>query len=157
MSKDRRNISLDPEVNDAIDPGVTYSDLVNDWTRQYFIEGNYYSVEKAMFEELLEQVESSREEMHETVDEMHDELAAELQATIEHIDTTGHDEGRETGSDKKWDEAMDVLSDVERSRGNPAIQNWANKLNTSPDELIERLNEEHGDRGVSADELRSVS
>lgn len=157
MSKDRRNISLDPEVNDAIDPGVTYSDLVNDWTRQYFMEGNFYSVEKAMFEQLLEQVEQSREEMHETVDEMHDEIAAELEATIEHIDTTGYDEGRETGSDKKWDEAIDVLSNVPREADNPAIRNWASKLNVSPEKVIERLNEEHGEPGVSADELQSVA
>lgn len=144
MSKQRKNISLPDDVNQSIDPGVNYSGLVEDWTRQYFIEGNYYAVEKAMFESMLEAVEESREQMHEQVDELHDDMAAELEAKIDHIDTAGYDEQQQTGSDAMWEEALEVLETVPRDPTNAGIKNWAGKLNVSPAELVERLNDEHG-------------
>jgi len=157
MSKDRRNISLPPETNDAIDPSDTYSDLVAEWTRQYYIEGNFYNVERALLQEMLEHVEESREEMHEQVDEMHDELAAQFEAKIEHMDTVGYDESQQTGSEQQWEEALDVLEGAVRDPTNPAVKNWAGKLNVPPEELIERLIEEHGETATtSADGLRSV-
>lgn len=157
MSKDRRNISMDPEVNDAVDPSDTFSDLVNEWTRQYYMEGNFYNVEKAFLQQMLEQVEDSRDMMHEQVDEMHDELAAELEAKIEHVDTVGYDEKQQTGSDAKWQEAFDVLEGAARDPTNPAIKNWAGKLNVSPDELVERLKEKHGEPNPGTErKLRSV-
>lgn len=156
MSKDRKNISLDPEVNNAIDPGDTFSDLVNEWTKQYYQEGNFYNVEKAFLQQMLEQVEDSRDMMHEQVDEMHDELAAELEAKIDHVDTVGYDEKQQTGSDAKWQEAFNVLEGAARDPTNPAIKNWAGKLNVSPDELIEQLRKEHGEAVDSEPNLRSV-
>jgi hypothetical protein len=156
MSKDRRNISIDPEVNNAIDPGDTFSDLVNEWTRQYYLEGNFYNVEKAFLQQMLEQVEDSRDMMHEQVDEMHDELAGELEAKIDHVDTVGYDEKQQTGSDAKWQEAFNVLEGAARDPTNPAIKNWAGKLNVSPDELIEQLRKEHGEAVSSEPNLRSV-
>lgn len=156
MSKDRKNISLDPEVNNAIDPGDTFSDLVNEWTKQYYQEGNFYNVEKAFLQQMLEQVEDSRDMMHEQVDEMHDELAAELEAKIDHVDTVGYDEKQQTGSDAKWQEAFNVLEGAARDPTNPAIKNWAGKLNVSPDELIEQLRKEHGEAVNSEPNLRSV-
>jgi len=157
MSKDRRNISLDPEVNESIDANVVFSDLVNEWTRQYFIEGNTYNVEKAMLETMLEQVEDSREAMHEQVDEMHDELAAKFQAEIEHLDSVGYDEKKQVGSEAQWVEALDVLKNAARDTTNPAIKNWAGKLNVSPEELVERLIEEHGSGGSTRSQLNSLS
>jgi len=159
MSKDRKNISIDPEVNDAIDPGDTFSELVNEWTRQYYLEGNFYNVEKAFLEQMLEQVEDSRDMMHDQVDEMHDELAAELAAKIDHVDNVGYDEHQQSGSEAKWDEAFQVLKGASRDTTNPAIKNWAGKLNVSPDELVERLIEEHGERpsSTTGPELKSLS
>lgn len=139
MSKDRRNVSLDPEVNDAIDENRIFSELVNDWTRQYFVEGNTYNVEKALLEDMLEHVEESRESMHDQVDEMHDELAARFQSEIEHLDTVGYDESKQTGSDAQWEKAKDALENTPREPDNPAIRNWSQKLNVSPSDLIEAL------------------
>lgn len=145
MSNDRKNISIDGDVNDAIDPGVNYSRLVEEWTRQYFMEGNFYNVEKAMLETMIDGIEDSREQMHEQIDEMHDELVGELQAHVDHIETVGRDESQQTGSGEQWDEAMEKLSNTPRNPSNPAIKNWAKKLNTSPETLVEKLAEHYGD------------
>jgi len=145
MGKDRRNISLDEEVNDAIDPAVVYSNLVEEWTRQYFLEGNLYNVEKAFLEQMLDQVEESREQMHNQVDEMHDELANELEQKIGHLETHGRNEAQQTGSGAQWEEAKDTLIQdgrvLSNDPQNDAIQNWAKKLNVAPAELITKLQE----------------
>jgi len=139
MSKDRRNISLDPDVNSAIDENRVYSDLVNEWTRQYFIEGNTYNVEKALLEEMLEHIEESREAMHEQVDEMHDDLASRFKSEIEHLETVGHNEKQQAGSDAQWEKAEQALEHTPLEADNPAVRNWSQKLNVTPDELIEAL------------------
>lgn len=140
MPKDRKNVSLDHEVSEAIDRNVNYSDLVNEWTRQYFLEGNFYAVEKALYEQFLEEVESSREAMHEQVDEMHDELAGELKSQIDHIDTVGYDEKRETANTgPDIEDAKEVLSSVPLKPDNLAVQNWSGKLGIPPNELIRRV------------------
>jgi hypothetical protein len=139
MTKDRRNISIDPEVNEAIDENRVFSDLVNEWARQYFVEGNTYNVEKALLEDMLAHVEESREAMHEQVDEMHDELAARFESEIDHLDTVGYDERKQTGSDAQWEQAEQALEHTPLEPDNPAVRNWSQKLNVEPTALIERL------------------
>lgn len=150
---DRKNISISEEANESIDPGVNFSELVDGWTREYFIEGNLYAVEKAMFEQLLEEVEDSRNQMHEQVDEMHDEIAAELQAKVDHLDEVGKNEKQQTGSDAQLEEAKESLKNTPRDPQNPAIKNWAKRLNMSPRELLDELPPKDG----GGPELRSLS
>lgn len=150
---DRKNISISEEANESIDPTVNFSELVDGWTREYFIEGNLYAVEKAMFEQMLEQVEDSRDRMHEQVDKMHDELSAELQAKVDHIDEVGKNERQQTGSDEQIAEAKQALRGAPRKPDNPAIKNWAKKLNMPPEELLEEL----PPKGTGLDSLSSTS
>ena len=144
MSKDRKNVSIGSDVNQAIDANDNFSELVEGWARQYYLEGNFYAVERQMYEQMLDSVEASRETMHEQVDEMHDEFTSQIRAQLDHIDTVGENEysGRDM-SGPSLEEAANVLSDVADrgmlNRSNPAVQNWAQKRGESPAELISQL------------------
>jgi chromosome segregation ATPase len=48
-------------------------------------------------------------------------------------------EKREEMTDKTLDEAREALEETDRDPNNPAIQNWAEKLNMTATELIEQL------------------
>jgi len=147
MSKDRKNVSIDSDVNQAIDANDNFSELVEQWARQYYLEGNFYAVERAMYEQMLESVEQNREAMHDMVDDMHDEFAAEIEAQVDHIDTVGENEFSDRDmSGPSLEEAADVLQHVANNgqleRSNPAVQNWAQKRGEAPAQLIQQLEDE---------------
>lgn len=127
MSKERRTVSLETEVDEYLgSEGVNASELVNSLVKNHVSSGGD---KRGMLELRAEQLRSDI-----------DELEGRLETKREELDRveTHLDEYR-TERDEVLDEAVDTLQTVAWDADNPAIQNWAEKADMTPEELIEEL------------------
>lgn len=133
MSKERRAVSLDPEVDAFLARDeVNASGLVNDLVKRHM---NGDAGEEALRELRREQLQSEiesleadaerkREEL-ETINEVESEAEAEREATLQ--------------------EAIDKCDGVPRDPENPAIQTQAAKVGMEPEEFVDELPENDND------------
>lgn len=64
----------------------------------------------------------------------------QVEATQERLETLKSiEEESNTPDEAKLEEARDTLKNVPKEPDNPAIQHWADKLDTTPPELIDEL------------------
>ena len=80
-------------------------------------------------ERRISMVQSERNERERELQEMQDELQA-LRAKRE---------SAERQEKAQLEEAREALETVPKEADNPAVKNWANKLNMTPQELLEEL------------------
>jgi translation initiation factor 2B subunit (eIF-2B alpha/beta/delta family) len=145
MKKVRRNISLDADVEEAVDERAeNFSGQVNEWAARRYRDGEFYVLDRALIGRMIDTVETHREEMHDLVDERCDDLVAELQAIDEHID----DQASTHAADEyTLDDVAESLN-LHRGRNpgeldpeNLAVRNQAEKIGIEPNELVQQLAE----------------
>lgn len=127
MSKERRTVSLDPEVEEYLSQeGVNASELVNNLVETHVSAGGN---EKAMLELREQQLESEVAELESRTETKQEELAQVRDRLSEF-------------RDKREDviqEARNTLEDIPLEPDNPAVQNWAGKAEMPVDEFIAAL------------------
>lgn len=127
MSKERRTVSLEPEVNDFLqEEGVNASQLVNKLVKNHATSGGDT---RSMLELRAEQLRSDINELHGRVESKEDEL--------ERVESR-LDEFR-TEREKVLDEAAEALHGTTLEEDNPAVQNWAEQADVPVDELISEV------------------
>lgn len=127
MSKERVTVSVDPEVASYLrQDAVNASGLVNNLVQKQM---GGESSEAAMVKLRLEQVNSEINQTKTTLESREVERKR-LQNRLSEIQ-----EANET----ELDEARDTLEEVPNDPENPAVQNWADKLEMTPEELLEEL------------------
>jgi hypothetical protein len=64
MKKVRRNISLDADVEEAVDERAeNFSGQVNEWAARRYRDGEFYVLDRALIGRMIDTVETHREEM----------------------------------------------------------------------------------------------
>lgn len=149
VGKKRRAVTIDESLDSLLRDreDINVSGLVNDLLRQHFEhEGDqvarliskrdYHQQRAADLRDEIEERKRKLEQERQRIDELDQRL----------------DELRETGA--TFEEAREALRGVPLSVENPAIQNWAEKLAMTPDELVTKLGAASGmdtNAGVAAD------
>lgn len=129
MSKKRRTVTLDPDVDEHLQrEGVNASELVNDLVQAHFTVGGD---KRAMLEMRENQLVSDIEELEARRESKEKEL--------ENVRKQLEDLTR--GNESVIEEAADVIPESVTSPENPAVKNWAADAGISPEELLERLDE----------------
>lgn len=127
MSKENISASVDPEVAAHLSRDeVNASGLINSLVKKQMAGG---TSERAMVELRLEQVESEIEQTESRLETLTAERD-QLQARLDDIDDKATSE---------LAEARENLDGVPRDPENPAIVNWATKLDMTPEQLLEEL------------------
>lgn len=130
MSKERRTVSLEPDVHDFLSKeGVNASQLVNKLVKNHATAGGD---ERAMLELRAEQLRSDINELETRTQTKQDELDKVEERLSEY----------RTERNEIIVDAADALSDVSLDAENPAIQNWAEKADMGVDEFITALERE---------------
>jgi predicted nuclease with TOPRIM domain len=127
MTKQRKTVTLDPEAAAYLDEtGRNASETVNHLVKQDMgTENENVDLLKLR----LEQVQSERETLEARAEKKREE-EQRLEARLERL--------QENASNTIAD-ARDALDGASLTPKNPAVQNWADKANLSPEELIEEL------------------
>lgn len=129
MSKERRAVTLDPEIDTYLaSEGINASQLVNRLVKNHKTAGGD---EYTMLKLREQQVESEIEELHSRIDAKRDELEL-IQEQLDEY---------EEEQDELIDEAADAIDPHIRTPDNPAVENWADIVGVTPDELVRRLEE----------------
>lgn len=129
MGKDRRTVSLDPEVEEFLSSeGVNASQLVNKLVRNHASAGGD---RVAMLELREEQLQSEVNELERRLESKTDELETVRERLSD----------ERSGRDQAVEDAAEELEGVPLDTDNPAIENWSEKLDLSPGELVDRLSE----------------
>ena len=130
MSKERTSLSLDPEVAQYLrQDSVNASGLVNELVSQHMNGG---ATEDMIRDFRIKQVRSELEDINSRAERKREELE-----TLVEID-----EGKSEEQQQQLEEARQTLVDTAKEPDNPAIKNWARDLGMSPQELIEKLEED---------------
>jgi len=127
VSKDRITVSLEPEVASYLQQdAVNASGLVNNLVKKQM---GGESSEAAMVKLRLEQVSSKIEQTESALQNKRGEKER-LEERLSEIQST---------NEERLEEARQQLKGVPKDPDNPAIQNWAEKLDLKPSELLEKL------------------
>ena len=127
MSKERTSLSLDPEVAQFLQQDhVNASGLVNKLVKQYMSGGAGEAMVRQM---RIDQLESELNELQ----------AREEQKRRELQNLKEIDEEKTAEQKQALSEAKEALQDTPKEPDNPAIQNWAQDLGMTPEELIDEL------------------
>lgn len=132
MSKQRRTVSLDPDVDEYLDAeGVNASQLVNRLVRNYHsADGDELAMLRLREQQLKSEVE---------------ELESRLQSKRNELETVQEKIGEQRNATAGIvREAIDHLPEHVREPDNPAVENWASKAGMSPEELLERIEDLSG-------------
>jgi len=128
--KKRTSITVDPAVYEFLkQPDVNQSGLINELVKEYKDnEKRQVAALKLRRDHLLQEATEAEETA-----EQKREQAAEVEALLE--------DARNAESDKLQQarEALSGIDDRDLSPENPAVQNWADKLDLSPEELLKQL------------------
>lgn len=139
MAKERKTVSMDETLAEEIDrrPELNLSGVVEDFLRGYLSYGDKTS---AALEARLEALERQREQLKTELDDVEAEME-EVRTLLE--------EQREAEShhDEVLDELAEKFPDGDQlTADNPAVRNWANKLDRRPTELVDEI--EHRRNGA---------
>jgi hypothetical protein len=138
MSKERRTVSLEPEVDAYLSrDGVNASELVNSLVKKSM---NGTDTEDALKELRKQQIRSDIQELQTRMESRREELD-----TIKDLE-----EEQQKERESQLQEAISKAKDAPRDPENPAIQTQAEKVGMSPEEFIDELPENNDD------DLRSV-
>lgn len=125
--KKTKSFSLDPKVKQFADELDNASAVVNDLLAQFSQSGK--GRELAAIDVQIRQKERELERKQKETGEVKQDLD-ELQELRGKYTTERN---------AKLEEAKEKLYDVPQNEDNPAIQNWANKLDMNPSQLLEEL------------------
>lgn len=129
VSKDRRGISVDPEVNEYLGrDGVNASELIESLVREHMKIGDTQTV---ALEVQIRQKERELESTEERVEALKRDIAElrELQGQLASED------------DEQLDAHLAALNNTPLDPTNPAIMNHAKTLDITPQELVRELEE----------------
>lgn len=132
MAKNRKSISLDESLVEEIDrrPELNLSGVVEDFLRGYLSYGDKTS---AALEARLEALERQREQLRTELDDVENEIE-EVRTLLK------QQQEAESHHDEVLDELADKFPDGDQlTADNPAVRNWANKLDRRPTELVEEI------------------
>lgn len=133
MSKKRRSVSLEPDVHDYLSrEEVNASALVNELVRRH-MEGGMEDT--AVLRLRKEQVESEVDHLKARTENKIDELE-QLENKLESC---------QNQQQKQLEEVRDILDDVPHEPTNPAVQTQAEKVDMTPEELLEALDDTEAD------------
>ena len=125
MSKERRTVSIEPDVDEYLSrEGVNASELVNELVKNHYSAGGD---EKAMLKLREQQLESDVRSLEGQITEKEKELNQIRNRLLEFEDQT----------ETILKEAADVL--VTTDPENEALKTWARKADLSPERFAERL------------------
>lgn len=131
MSKERRTVSIPEEVDDHLSrEGVNASELVAKLVKQHMNGG---ATQDQILEFRIEQVQSEVEDIRGRLERKERELD-ELKARRQE-----YHEQQQQEFQSKLSDAREALSGVPLSIDNPAVQNWAEKLDLPQEDLIDKL------------------
>jgi len=131
MSKERRTVSIPEEVDDHLSrEGVNASELVAKLVKQHMNGG---ATQDQILEFRIKQVQSEVEDIRGRLERKERELE-ELKARRQE-----YHEQQQQEFQSKLSDAREALSGVPLSIDNPAVQNWAEKLDLTPETLIDKL------------------
>lgn len=131
MSKERRTVSIPEEVDDHLSrEGVNASELVAKLVKQHMNGG---ATQDQILEFRIEQVQSKVEDIRGRLERKERELE-ELKARRRE-----HREQQHQEYQSKLEKARKKLEDVPHHPENAAVQHWAEKLDLTPEDLIDKL------------------
>lgn len=129
MSKERRTVTLDEEVDEYLgSEGVNASELVNRLVKSHLSSGGG---KRAMLELRAEQLESELSELNGRVDTKESELA-QVRGRLGDV----RDERQDV-----VDEAREKLSNTPLKPENPAVRRWAEKAGMDVEAFIREISE----------------
>lgn len=132
MSKKRRTVSIDEEVDEYLDSDeVNASALVNQLVKNHATAGGG---EQAMLELRKEQLQSEMQSKENELQQKREEYRGVLDRLSEYEDET----------EEIIAEAADVLEGIPLDEGayeNPGVKNWAGKAGLSVEKFVEHLRE----------------
>lgn len=144
MTKSRKNISLDPDVANAIESSdENFSDLVNRWAHAYFIDDSQLIIERTMLKSLIDRVDEFEDEQKTRLESEADEMREELQTALDRVNGNFEDGSVDIGykdvSDDELRSVAELLNGIPADPTNPAIHNHAGNLGLTPQELVSML------------------
>ena len=100
------------------------------------LEREFATTETAAVERRLDEKQQRIQTLQREINDRERELAAERE-DLERLETQleQYSERRQ----QRFEEARDVLADVPKDADNAAVKNWAQKLNMTPQELLDEL------------------
>lgn len=146
MSKQRKNITLDPQVAEAIDAAnENFSDLVNQWAHAYFVDNTQLVVERTMLKNLIERNEELEERLKQQISTEAEAEREELEQALSRVEDKFEGQAMETAyndvsDDELYAEAAD-LNGTPAEPDNPAICNKARNLGITPGEFVTMLDD----------------
>jgi chromosome segregation ATPase len=130
MSKERRTVSLDPEVDDHLSKdGVNASELVNKLVRTHATAGGS---DRAMLELREQQLESELADLESRTERKRQELEQVREQLAEYRDAR----------EDIIAEARNTLTREQYDPANEAVKTWAEKAEMSPEAFVDALLEE---------------
>lgn len=130
MGKEIKSVSIDEGLAEAIDEAddLNLSGLVNEMLRAYFTTGDTH---RSAIRSRLEQVEEEIEETEEELNELRNEKER-LEQLLEK---------EEAEMEPLREQAVELFSGRDVDVTNPAVEQWAMKLDMPPQELLEKVEE----------------
>lgn len=131
MAKKRTSISLEEETYQYLQQdSINASQLVNKLIKQHM---NCGADQQQVLEFRIQQVESQLEDFQSRAERKQNELE-ELRKRREE-----HREQKQNEQEQLLADAEEALEGVPKQPDNPAVENWADKLNMQPATLLEEL------------------
>jgi len=115
---------------------------------------NNYSNRSALIDDLLTRARKGESELDRVAARFQKEqlkrekatLETQMESVEEQLQTIEKRmERRDSYEETKLEEAREILKNIEHDPTNPAVKNQAEKLDISPEELVEKLEEDGGD------------
>lgn len=129
MSKERRTVSLDEDVDEFLgSEGVNASELVNKLVKNHASAGGD---KQSMLELREEQLKSDISSLEGRVESKREELEAVQEQLSQYRDKR----------EDRLQEAAESVKHVVLEPGNPAVENWAAKLDMTEREFIQQVEE----------------
>lgn len=146
VSKQRKTFSLDDEVVEELNErNLNASGVANDLLTEYLIGGTTAATGKEIriqhIEQEIEQQLNERDRINRRIERLRNERER-LEREIEKQQSEYHD---------RLEEAAQFVRG--KPADNPAVENWANKLNMTPEELLTEVERKlGGTEGAPADD-----
>lgn len=130
MSKKRTSISVDEDVYEFLQqPQINQSKLIQELVREY--ETNEQRQVAALRMRL--------KHLNDDIEDMEGELQTKKKQRAEVKSLLNEAESDEIDGLQEAREAMKGIDESDLTENNPAVENWARKLDMSPSTLLERL------------------
>lgn len=127
MSKERRSVTLDPDVDDYLDrDGVNASDLVNELLKSHMTAGGN---REAMLELRAEQLRSDISELEGRLETKQAELESVESELDELVDERGD----------VFEQAAEALSRRNLREGDSKVEFWADEAGVSTETLVSEV------------------